>query len=919
MNRNRHGRLVVALILAGAIACAGSAAMIAQAASSAGHPRLAAKGGRHAQRKATKKQPKRKQPKAKGCTQVSSGSASTRARKKGKKAPLAHKASRSRRRRKAAHAPPPVSCKGHAPAGATGKGKGASTPPGPASAGASPPTGSSGAGESTPPETPPAPETPPPAPQSAKGEDFAEAPSDVLITYPEAVTPGAGSHCVGIGSSGAEERFGSVQEGPSAQTLRLYLVPGGMMPAKVRCPSVTGEATLSVATAAPAPGGVLSDPIDEKYLTELPFGTHSLWIQPWRAYMDTWPASRLTEALGINFNVSTSEAEDTAQLLQESGFKLARFEIDWNSISYTEPTKFANEASIIERFEALKKHHLRPLILLNANSGEPTPTKWVTLETTAEAPAGATTVDLTATSAAQVMSGKTGFDGLSFGGSPDILITAVNASDEATLSRPLLHALPAGAHAGKTLLYAPFGPPASNGEPNPAFQATLDGWLSYVGVICKEASRIFGAGGYDLEVWNEVTFGSQFLNEENYYSPARETGSGSVEEALLDETVAYVRNPANGISPEVGITDGFASETANASGATVPVGTTAISKHPYASYQYFPPSEEEDGNIPINALGEPDYVTVSSGIFKYPFTPSFMQELPEYYLTGTQTETLIRDLAPIETSIGGVPHGRNAAPAGGSPPQVWVTEYNLDHNYLPGVNPADPVSLFGTADPEQSARIQAEVELRSLVSDVAKGIAREYFYAAIGADWNLVSEAFTAAVNAHPSVYPGSALGGETMASLARLIAQFQGPGPKGPVTALRLLQVAQEGNHYQFAGNGTAAFPDLYDRDMLAVFPFQASPTRFVIPVYVMTENMTTVYNAAEPEDSPSRYNMPNESFRITLGNLPETANPPTVSAYDPLTNEATPARFVSRKGSEAVFEVAATNYPRLLTLEYE
>jgi hypothetical protein len=897
--------------------------MIAQAASSADHPRVAAKGGGHAQRKATKKKPKPKQPKAKDCTQVSSGSASTRAGKKGKKAPLAHKASRSRRRRKAAHARQPVSCKGHAPARATGKGKGASTLPGPTSAGASPPTGSSGAGESTPPETPPAPETPPPAPQSAQGEDFAEAPSDVLVTYPEAVTPGAGSHCVGIGSSGAEEGFGSVQEGPSAQTLRLYLVPGGMMPAKVRCPSLTGEATLSVATAGPAPGGVLSDPIDPKYLTELPPGTHSLWIQPWRAYMDTWPASRLTEALGVNFNVSSSEAEDTAQLLHESGFKFARIEIPWGSISYGHPTEFSNQPDVHERLIALHEHGLRPLFVLNANSGSPGPETGVTLSTVSAAPAGATSVTLTPESAAEVVPGKTGFNDLAFGGYPDILITSVNESDDvAQLAKPLTKELLAGAHPGDTLLYAPFGPPKlPSGEPNPAFEATLAGWLSYVATICHEAASIFGSGGYDLEVWNELGFGSQFLNEENYYSPARESGSGSVEEALLDRTVAYVRNPANGISPEVGITDGFADETPNASGASVPVGTTAISKHPYAAYKYFPPSEEKDSNIPINALGEPDYVTVSSGIFEYPFNPSFMQELPEYYLTGTQTETLIRDLAPppLETSIGGVLHGRNAAPAGGSPPQVWVTEYNLDGNYMPAVNPADPVSLFGTADPEQTARIQAEVELRSLVSDVAKGIAREYFYAAIGADWNLVSEAFTTAVNAHPSVYPGSALGGETMASLARLIAQFQGPGPKGPVTALKLLQVAQEGNQYQFAGNGTAAFPDLYDRDMLAVFPFQASPTRFVIPVYVMTENMTTVYNAAEPEDSPSRFKMPNESFRITLGNLPETANPPAVSAYDPLTNEATPARFVSRKGSEAVFEVAATNYPRLLTLEYE
>jgi hypothetical protein len=39
--------------------------------------------------------------------------------------------------------------------------------------------------------------------------------------------------------------------------------------------------------------GVSCDPIDRRYLTDVPFGATSFWVQPWRAYMDTWPASRL--------------------------------------------------------------------------------------------------------------------------------------------------------------------------------------------------------------------------------------------------------------------------------------------------------------------------------------------------------------------------------------------------------------------------------------------------------------------------------------------------------------------------------------------------------------------------------------------------------------------------------------------------
>jgi hypothetical protein len=670
------------------------------------------------------------------------------------------------------------------------------------------------------------------------------------------------------------------------------------------------------------PGGVVTDPIDPKYLTELPFGARSLWIQPWRAYMDTWPASRLIDSLGINFNVTPTEAEDTAQLLQESGFKLARYEIGWNSISYEHPSTFVNEASIDEELEALHKHHLRPLILLNANSGEPGPTKPVTLETTSEAPAGARTVTLTAASASQVVPGKTGFDYLTFGGNPDLLIASISG-DTATLATPLLKALPPGAHKGATLLYAPFGPPElSNGESNPAFQQTLNGWLSYVSTIARKATSIFGPGGYDLEVWNELTFGSQFLSEANYYSPARETGEGSVTTALYADTVAYVRNPAHGISRRAGISNGFASQMPFGSGSLAPIGTTALSKALYHGSTFFPQEEINDSIMPLNALGE-DESTITGPMGKRTFTPLFTPtvhvQMPEYFLTGIQTETLVRDIAPITTTIYGATHGRFAHPPGGPPVQIWMTEYNIGKNELFAESPEHPDVPLGHLDPAQAQHVQTEILLRSLVAMVNKGVAREYFYAATGASMNLVSESFMSAVNADSSAYPGSQLGGETTESFRRLLGRFRGPGPKkGHARQLRLLSIAQEGDHAQFQGNGTAADPTLYDREMLSVLPFQSSPTRFVIPVYVMSMNLTTINKPPEPENSIYRFDLPSEKFRITLGNLPETKAPPTVSAYDPIRDESTPARLVARRGTEAVFEIAATDYPRLLEIDY-
>ncbi len=774
-------------------------------------------------------------------------------------------------------------------------------------------------------------------------------------------------------------------------------------------------------TAASSTATVLSDPIDARFLTDLPFGTTSFWIQPWRAYLDTWPAARLADALGINFNVEGPGARAIARVLHESGFTLARVEIPWDSLSYANPGAFAAPARVRARLRALHEFHLRPLIVLNANSGDPGPSTHVALTLAVPAAAGATTVTLTPASAAAVVPGRSGFDasvfraaprrlalppklsaaaraaltpaqrrariaqlraarraataagltGFILQASPGILVTKVAPGGVATLSRPLPVALAAGAYRGSTLRYAPFATPTlAGGAPNPAFQATLQGWLTYVRAICTLARSVVGPGGYDLEVWNELGFGSQFLNAEKYYSAGanqREEGSSAaanqnaagahhrgkvtneIVRALLRATVAYVRNPANGISPGVGISDGFASQSPFPTGADAPVGLTALSKHLYANAVQFPAGyHAKPGNVPVNALGARDTAgpARSPGAFAPLFVPRFQALFPEYALTATGAETVVRDIAPLTTKIYAAPHGRHIAPSGGQPLQTWMTEYNLASA---GVTPMGPDGVTPATGPAATltaadrAHFQAKALLRSLVATVGKGLTREYFFAAahVGA-LSLVGERFLAALKAHPHSYPGAPLGGETLSGFRNLLARFAGPGPGGGPSGgpgpgdpssspgdpssspgqggaarqLRLLTIAQNGDHAQFQGDGSAAHPTLYDRDVLAVFPFQASPTRFVIPVYVMTRDLLTLYEPNQPAGDIHRFDLPDETFRITLAHLP--AGAPTVSAYDPLRNASTPARLVSHAGGTATFEIAATDYPRLLTLAY-
>jgi len=271
----------------------------------------------------------------------------------------------------------------------------------------------------------------------------------------------------------------------------------------------------------PQGSGTLRDPIVASQQTALDFGERSHWLQPWRAYLDTVPAQRLRDAVGINFNVGAAEAPATARLLARSGFKRARVETGWGSLSYDRPGEISNVPELRAKLEALKANGIRPLILLNANHGAPCPLRAFSATITAPAAAGARTLSVDATTAAAVVPGKTGLNALDGRyKAADILFTAVDPSGTATLSKPLPRALAPGPYPASTLRYPPFSSPLlADRRPNPEFEATMRGWLAYVGVVTREVKRVVGGDDFDVEVWNELTFGSDFLDRGTYYDP----------------------------------------------------------------------------------------------------------------------------------------------------------------------------------------------------------------------------------------------------------------------------------------------------------------------------------------------------------------------------------------------------------------
>jgi hypothetical protein len=614
----------------------------------------------------------------------------------------------------------------------------------------------------------------------------------------------------------------------------------------------------------------------------------------------------LRDAIGINFNVPSKLAVPTARLLGDSGFTRARVEVGWGSLEYEDPSRIGepDRRAMETELLALRENGIRPLIVLNANHARPCPVKRSTVELTEPGAIGATVIRVDPADLGKIAAGRTGVT--SEGVAARTLFTSTTPEGRVTLSRPLTEALPAGPLEVETLRYEPFRPAKlADGMPNPAFEPTLEGWLDYVGVVTREAKSILGSEEFDVEIWNELSFGSRFLNINSYYEPDLEWTANGNSGAILTRTVEYLRDPAHG-APNVGIGNGFANQSPWASGTTSPPGLTAIDKHPYSGWLSFPREAQVDGTRPLNGLGEPSGWRDALGIHEA-FTPTYDAFFPEYFLSGIQTETLIHDLAPAPSTIEGVAHGRYTHPPGSSPPAMWITEVNLSPTSGP-----TPRQEMSSADVSHT---MAKDTLRYLVAYVNKGVRAIDLFAADAGTLSLVSPAFFAAAEADGASYPGDALGGQTTDAVRRLAASMQGAEPISAPRSLSLRSLTDYEGHTQFAGDGTAQFPPLYNRDVFAFFPFQVDAHRFVIPVYVMTRNVVAIQNPGKGPTDPARLDLPAEPYLLKIGGVDgRRAN---VSASDPLSGRSVPVTVVSRGADEIGVRVSVTDSPRLLAIE--
>jgi hypothetical protein len=622
--------------------------------------------------------------------------------------------------------------------------------------------------------------------------------------------------------------------------------------------------------------------IDPAYLTSVPFGSHSHWIQPWRAYMETVPAQRFVRGIGIVWNVEAAvNPELVAQMLAKYGFKRVRVEIGWGAINFNDETQIVkgHADKLKNILVALKKYNLRPLILLNSHHGVPCPLTSVQLTLSKNASVGDNKIELNSTSNLKV--GYSGISNISQYWAAEYLITNIN-NNTVTLSKPLPKNLTAGTILKiDTLKYRPFSVPGSSD-----YQNTMIGWHKYVDTVTKFVTDSLGTvssdnKGFDLEIWNELTFGSKFLYINTYYSNNfYQYQEKDIWTNLVKETATYIDAHSANFTG-VKISNGFANTIPWPASSQQPARINAISKHPYRSRENY--SQSISSSNSINALGQPDNT----------FIPNYSTLFPEYFGTAITTETLIRDMGPITSKVIGIDHGRYAR-GNKLPVNVWITETNILPTWL------DP-----NITRERALTVKAKIIARYFCFYLNKGATQVYLYGVGRKDleWAVLKESFLD-YTLQNTTYPTDDSSHTSLAlkTLNNIVTQMKAGLDSNLKTTqqLEVISVSDTHDRYQFKGNGTKAHPNLYDRDVFTFLPFQVNANKFVIPYYVMTRDI-------QKDLTP-------ENFTVEIRGISNLAS---VSVYDPINEKTVPVK-VSQNTSSNTFnlELIATDYPYLLII---
>lgn len=633
------------------------------------------------------------------------------------------------------------------------------------------------------------------------------------------------------------------------------------------------------------------DPNAQLWLT--PQNASSPWLSPWKAYQDTWPGDRLRQAAGVHLAAGQTDAMAAlVPKLAAAGFRRISFPVPWNVMRYDQPQLVTAEAqaSLTATLRAAKANGMRPTLRVYAPPSAPTPLERVTLPLAKPAQAGDRQLWIAPESVPLVAVGRTGVD--EQGIAAAALITAIDASGTAQLSRALKEAQPGPTLVATKLKYAPLVPrllPA--GDVNPIFEESLNGFAAFVRGVAELAKAVMGPNGFDVVLWDSDSDAMFFWADR--YSDQPQPEPNPLADQVLRDVVAETAARVSLESPlpfTLGdsVVDLTATSPENAS--IEPAAVTAIVRRNVMTLATLPAAWGPTTFPALNAQGSANGAAAADGTWAPTFLPAVTAFFPERPLTALMNSNvrpgqIYRDISPIPTNIGlGGWHGRTIKNQGQKLVSVWTDPAGLR---LPDMQGAELTNA-------QRDRLLAKFAMRSLAAFVSKGAGAVH-------------------LEADPlghGVVDRWVDGSGAASPVARFLNVFTGADAGEPVWFSRVQSCDQA---KQFAGDGTPAHPDLLNRDVVFAAPFRLSPSRVAIVAYVMTYDLLAP--AAAARDEAHKYDLAPAVFGLTfVGTNVDQAN---VRAFDPLENADVQATVLSRRPRTLTLNVELTDSPRIITLE--
>lgn len=616
-----------------------------------------------------------------------------------------------------------------------------------------------------------------------------------------------------------------------------------------RCAASTTVMALWLSSVSAAPQPPYVDPSQ----LDLPVPYYSLVRQPWRSYLEVTPASTYLNGLGVVWGGAVPGKSDgqVAAELAWAGFHRVRLEFPWGAMRWDEMGTAPDFAvRFASTLKALRANGLKPLILLNANHSAPCPLQSAQWRLVRPARAGDREIQVRG-SLQGIVPMFSMVSTLTTSEQAGPLVTRVSFADGLlTLSRPLSRDMPADSPLQiAQLKYQPLYPVGTA-----EFENTAKGWLAYVDYVIHFLIGTYGTD-FDLEMWNELTFGSDFLDINHYFEPhlTREGAEflrpgGSAWE-LARRTAAEVER----LNPRSRLIWGFSNTTFFHTAITdLPTGFSGQSYHPYG-------------------VGPRCYAKLIVGREQYNvggFVPSGCTTMPEGWAhTFQQTETLMRILNPA---------ARSAHPPGMSRFEHYITE----HGFTP--------EQLGIHDAQQALRAKEKFLLRAPIFWLNKGISGLYVFNS----FDVHDDQFGVLLH-DGSISPA-------MRVLHRLVTRFRTLDPS------QNLPTALDASVQQLTGR-RGVYPNdpqglhVAQRQLVALLPFSLSTGRMAIAAYVMTEDF--------PRDlEPQRY-------RITLRGI--DASKAKVTYYDPFTDTSPAVHVSGRTADRLSVDIELTDTPRLVEID--